>query len=82
GAIALILGFQTRAVGILLAVWCVLTGVVAHLGAPVDLMKNLAIAGGLVILAAASPGSIALGSVRPKRTSPAAMVSSNAMLDN
>ncbi|MEW6645133.1 MAG: DoxX family protein [Pseudomonadota bacterium] len=81
GGIALILGFQTRIVGILLAVWCVVTGVIVHIGAPVDLMKNLAIAGGFLILAATSPGSVALRSARLKRSSSAAMTPSGAALN-
>lgn len=67
GGIALVVGFQTRAVGLLLAAWCVLTGLVAHLGTPIDLMKNLGLAGGLVILAATSPGAFALGTNGLKR---------------
>lgn len=67
GGIALIAGFQTRIVGLLLAAWCVLTGIVAHGGAPLDLMKNLAIAGGFLVLSATWPGTIALSAVRPQR---------------
>ncbi|MCT7664224.1 DoxX family protein [Shinella kummerowiae] len=67
GGIALVFGFQTRIVSVLLAAWCVLTGIVAHAGAPLDLMKNLAIPGGFLILAATWPGAFALRSLWPKR---------------
>lgn len=72
GGIALVTGVQTRIVGIFLAAWCVLTGVVVHIGAPVDLMKNLALAGGLLVLAASSPGSFALRPALLKRDRPVA----------
>ncbi len=67
GGIAVVVGFQTRIVGIALAAWCVLTGVVAHIGTPIDLMKNLGLAGGFLVLAATSPGSLALGTSWGKR---------------
>lgn len=60
GGLALITGIQTRLAGILLAAWCVLTGLVIHLGMPIDLMKNVALAGGLLVLAATSPGQMVL----------------------
>jgi putative oxidoreductase len=73
GGIALVVGVQTRLVGILLAAWCVLTGVVVHIGAPIDLMKNLALAGGFLVLAATSPGSLALRPTQLKREGSAAI---------
>jgi putative oxidoreductase len=81
GGIALILGIQTRLVGILLAAWCVLTGLVVHVGMPADLMKNLALAGGLLVLAATSPGSLVLHTNWLKRDRPAAMAPSSATLN-
>jgi putative oxidoreductase len=78
GGIALVLGIQTRLVGILLAAWCVLTGLVVHLGAPIDFMKNLALAGGLIVLAAASPGSLALRTTWRKRGHSVVMAPSSA----
>lgn len=65
--LALIAGIQTRLVGILLAAWCVLTGLVIHIGAPIDLMKNFALAGGLLVLAATSPGTLVLRTTWLKR---------------
>ncbi|RFB78593.1 DoxX family protein [Methylovirgula sp. 4M-Z18] len=67
GGIAVAIGYQTRIVGILLAVWCVLTGVVVHGGDPVELMKNIGLAGGFLVLAATSPGSIAYYGTWPER---------------
>ncbi|MCC8964284.1 DoxX family protein [Bradyrhizobium sp. Pear76] len=64
---ALIIGFQTRIVGILLAVWCVATGFVVHAGDPVQLMKNIGLAGGFLILAATTPGTIAYYGNWPER---------------
>ena len=81
GGIALVLGVQTRLVGILLAAWCVLTGLVVHAGAPIDLMKNLSLAGGLIVLAATSPGSLALRSSRLKRDSTEHMTASGTSLN-
>lgn len=82
GGIALITGIQTRTVGALLAVWCVLTGAVVHIGAPIDLMKNLALAGGLLVLAATSPGSLVLRATWLKRDRSPAMTPSNAMFNS
>ena len=52
GGIALLLGFQTRLVALLLAGFCILTGLIFHSSADqmqqIMLMKNFAIAGGLL----------------------------------
>jgi putative oxidoreductase len=80
GGIALVLGLQTRLVGILLAAWCVLTGLVVHIGVPIDLMKNLALAGGLLVHAATSPGSLVLRTTSLRRDRSAAMAPSAARL--
>ena len=72
GGAALVTGIQSRAASLLLAGWCVLTGIVVHGGAPIDLMKNIALAGGLLVVATSSPGAFALGQFLPKRIRPAA----------
>jgi putative oxidoreductase len=65
GGLALIAGFQTRAVALALAAFCVVSGVLYHFD-PADQMqmssflKNLALAGGYVALAVAGPGRYAL----------------------
>ena len=52
GGIALLLGFQTRLVALLLAGFCILSGLIFHTSADqmqqIMLMKNFAIAGGLL----------------------------------
>ncbi|MBO9582214.1 MAG: DoxX family protein [Sphingobium sp.] len=60
GGLALVAGYQTRTVAVLLAIWCVATGFVAHMGDPLTLLKNIGLAGGFIILAATTPGSLAL----------------------
>ncbi|MDH2384150.1 DoxX family protein [Bradyrhizobium sp. CER78] len=82
GGTALVIGVQTRIVGVLLAAWCVLTGVVVHIGAPIDLMKNVALAGGLLVLAATTPGSLALPTTWSRRDRLAAMAPSNATFND
>jgi putative oxidoreductase len=60
GALAVIAGFHLRIVGLMLAVWCVATALVVHLQMPLDLMKNLGLAGGFLLLAATDAGSFAI----------------------
>lgn len=63
--IALLIGFQTRYTSWLLAAFCVFTAFVFHYQ-PADqmqmilFMKNLAIAGGLLVLSTAGAGSLSL----------------------
>nr|WP_296742658.1 DoxX family protein [Mesorhizobium sp.] len=61
GAVAVVAGFRPRAVGLLLAAWCVATALVVHLQMPMDLMKNLGLAGGFLLLATTGAGSLAAG---------------------
>ena len=56
GALALVIGFQTRLVALALAIFSVVAGFVFHFvpsdqGQMIHFMKNLAIAGGLLIVA-------------------------------
>jgi putative oxidoreductase len=73
GGIALLVGFQTRWVAGLLAIWCVVTGLAVHLVAGVgsgDAMiaydnmihfyKNLAIAGGLLFVFVYGAGQLSI----------------------
>ncbi|WP_062206957.1 DoxX family protein [Aureimonas sp. AU12] len=59
GGLAVLVGFQTRIVGYALAAFCVVTGLVAHLGPDqsTQLMKNLGLAGGFLLLAAGGAGA-------------------------
>src|SRR5580765_5279249 len=60
GGLAVVAGVLVRIVGPLLAVWCVATALVVHLQAPIDLMKNFAMAGGFLLLATTGTGSLAV----------------------
>ena len=70
GGVALILGYKTRLVAIGLAIFTVLASIVGHAfwAAPVDaafiaqllFFKNMAVTGGLLILASSGAGSISI----------------------
>lgn len=67
GGLALVIGFQIRAISILFATWCVVTAVVVHIHEPSVLMKNLALAGGFLVLAGSGPGGISYYGNWPER---------------
>lgn len=67
GGLALVIGFQIRAISILFAAWCVVTAVVVHINEPSVLMKNLALAGGFFVLAGSGPGEISYYGNWPER---------------
>ncbi|ORE97194.1 DoxX family protein [Aurantimonas sp. 22II-16-19i] len=58
--IAVVVGFQTRIVGIALALFCVATGFLVHGADQTALLKNIALAGGFLVLAGSGAGSIAV----------------------
>ncbi|GMQ75446.1 MAG: DoxX family protein [Gammaproteobacteria bacterium] len=65
GGLAIIAGWQTRTIAILLAGFCLLTAFVFHLDfadrmQSIIFMKNLSMAGGFLVLAAFGPGAFAL----------------------
>ena len=64
GGIALLLGFQTRLVALLLAGFCIVTGLIFHASAEpmqqIMLMKNLAMAGGLLAFTLNGAGRLSL----------------------
>ncbi len=74
GGLALILGFGTRWAALILAIFTVVAGVIFHnfWALPADqqmvqqimFMKNIAVAGGLLLLAAWGPGSISVDAKR------------------
>jgi putative oxidoreductase len=73
GGIALLLGFQTRLVAFLLAGFCVVAGFIFHSGADqmqqIMLMKNLAMAGGLLAFTMFGAGRLSLdGETRAQRS--------------
>lgn len=64
-ALAVIVGWQARLGALALAAFCLAAGLLFHYnpgsqGEMIHLMKNVAIAGGLLAIAAAGPGRIAL----------------------
>jgi putative oxidoreductase len=74
GALALIAGYQTRVVALVMAVFCVFTAVVFHnfwaMAADmvrvnqVMFLKNLSIAGGMLMLSAFGAGSMSMDAKR------------------
>ena len=69
GGILLIVGYQTRLTGIILALWCIATAIVAHrnfsnLDQRINFVKNVAMAGGFLQLAAFGAGGCSLDARR------------------
>ena len=65
GGLALVLGFKTRWVALALALFCVVAGLLFHnhLGDRIQaimFMKNLAMAGGLLLLHGSGPGALSV----------------------
>ncbi|WP_298210484.1 DoxX family protein [Acidovorax sp.] len=60
GGLAIVLGYPVRTVGVLLGLWCLLTGYLEHKGNITELLKNVTMAGGFFALAAVGGGSLAL----------------------
>lgn len=60
GGLAILAGFQTRTVAIALAAFCVATGLIAHLDEQNALLKNIALAGGFLVLAGSGAGAFAV----------------------
>lgn len=71
GGLSLLLGFQTRLMAFLLAGFCLVTGMLFHTGTDqmqqIMLMKNLAMAGGLLAFTVFGAGRLSLdGETRPQ----------------
>ncbi len=64
GGLAILVGFQTRISAYLLAAFCVVSGLLFHLGGDmanqISLMKNLAMAGGFLALSTIGAGSLSV----------------------
>ena len=65
GGILFLLGFQTRLLALLLALWCVATALLGHLpfsvpGNPIQFEKNICMAGGFLAFVAAGGGTFSL----------------------
>jgi putative oxidoreductase len=72
GGILLVIGYQTRLVGLVLALWCVATALVAHTqfadqNQMVHFLKNIAMAGGFLQLVAFGAGAWSLDARRRTR---------------
>jgi putative oxidoreductase len=69
GGLAIIAGWQTRIVAVLLAGFCLVAAIIFHLDfadrmESILFMKNLSVAGGFLLLAAYGPGALALDNRR------------------
>ena len=65
GGLAILLGFQTRIAAAGLAIWCIVTALVGHTNfananEQIQFMKNVAMSGGFIFIAAFGPGAYAL----------------------
>ncbi len=60
GGLALVLGYPARTAGLLLGLWCLITGYDAHRGNLTELLKNVTMAGGFFMLVTAGAGAITL----------------------
>jgi putative oxidoreductase len=72
GGLALLFGLFTRPVGLVLAIWCVLTALIAHTnfadrGQEINFFKNMAMAGGFLYVAAFDAGTWSLDAWRSGR---------------
>jgi len=69
GGLAILVGFQTRTVAWVLAVFTIATGLVAHMNwadqmQMINFLKNLAITGGFLVLASSGAGAYSLDARR------------------
>lgn len=72
GGLAILLGWQTRWAALALAGFCLLAGALFHIDPgnrvqTIMLLKNIAMAGGFLVLAAAGPGALSLDARRERR---------------
>jgi len=60
GGLAVVLGYPAHTAGVLLGLWCLVTGYDAHRGNITEFLKNATMAGGFFALAAIGPGALSL----------------------
>lgn len=60
GGLAIAAGILTRPVSLALAAFCIATAFIGHMGDTTAILKNFAIAGGFLVLAASGPGTLAV----------------------
>jgi putative oxidoreductase len=68
GGLAVLLGFQTRLAGIILAAWCIATAIVAHSNFSdpnmvINFTKNVIMAGGFLYVAVFGAGAYTIGQI-------------------
>jgi putative oxidoreductase len=73
GGLAILLGFQTRLAGLVLAVFCVVTGVMFHFhpenpGQMINYWKNISMAGGFLQLFALGGGAFAVDALLRRKS--------------
>ena len=73
GGLLVLFGFQARLSALMLAGWCVVTGVIFHYhpgdqGQMINYMKNLAIAGGFLQIFAVGAGAWSVDALLRRRT--------------
>ena len=76
GGVLFLLGLQTRLLGIVLAVFCIATALLAHAnfadpGQQISFLKNLSMAGGFLAFAAFGGGTLSLDQALGRRRMPA-----------
>lgn len=72
GGLLFLLGFQTRLVALILALWCIATAMIGHVdfnvpGNMINFEKNLAMAGGFLAFVAAGGGAFSLDRMMHRR---------------
>lgn len=60
GGLAIAAGFLVRPLSLALAAFCVATAFIGHMGDTTAMLKNFAIAGGFLVLAAAGSGTLSV----------------------
>lgn len=60
GGIGVTIGYPARTVGVLLGLWCLVTGYAAHKNDMNQLLAHVAMAGGFFLLAVVGAGSLSL----------------------
>jgi putative oxidoreductase len=72
GGVLFLLGFQTRLMALILALWCVATALIGHIdfaapGNVINFEKNLSMAGGFLAFVAAGGGAFSLDRMLNRR---------------
>lgn len=73
GGLLFLIGFQTRLMALILAVWCIVTAMIGHIdfsvpGNVINFEKNLAMAGGFLAFVAAGAGAYSVDAMMGRKT--------------